>query len=69
MDYNRILLLYGQERLLDRLCRSAYRDRFILKGGLLLYGAYAQLARPTKDMDLTAVRINNQAAAIVAIIR
>jgi len=36
MDYNAILLLYMQERFLYRLSQSVYRDRFILKGGLLL---------------------------------
>jgi hypothetical protein len=60
MDFNRILLLYGQERFLDRLCCSPYRNRFVLKGGLLLYSAYLQLARPTKDLDLASVDIKNR---------
>jgi hypothetical protein len=31
-----LLILYGLERFLYRLAHSAYRDQFVLKGGLLL---------------------------------
>ena len=50
IDFNRILLLYTQERFLFRLTHSKYKDNFILKGGIFLYGVYQQKARPTKDM-------------------
>lgn len=33
-DFNAILNLYYQERLLARLAASHYRERFLLKGGL-----------------------------------
>jgi predicted nucleotidyltransferase component of viral defense system len=35
-----VLLRYVQERFLYRLSVSKHADRFVLKGGLLLYGAY-----------------------------
>jgi hypothetical protein len=57
-DYNRLLVLWAQERLLARLAVSAQRDKFILKGGLLLYSRYGNRARPTQDMDWLGRRIS-----------
>ncbi len=51
IDFNRILLLYAQERFLYRLISSKYHDNFILKGGVLFYGVHQLKARPTKDID------------------
>ncbi|MGB4598354.1 MAG: hypothetical protein WBI04_00070 [Trichlorobacter sp.] len=34
-DFNLMLTRYGLERFLYRLCRSAYSDRFVLKGAML----------------------------------
>ena len=50
--FDEILVLYGLERFLFRLSQSAYKDQFILKGGLLIYGMALSEARPTKDIDL-----------------
>ena len=50
---------YMQERLLYRLSISNYRERFILKGGALLYAHDRFEARPTLDIDFMATRINN----------
>ena len=36
LDFNTLLKRYLQERFLYRLSKSAYKDNFILKGGLLL---------------------------------
>ena len=35
INFNQILLLYMQERLLYRLSISKYKDKFFLKGGVL----------------------------------
>lgn len=47
--------LYVLECFLDRLARSPYADRFVLKGGVLL-AAY-EMRRPTRDVDLRADRL------------
>ncbi|MCD4664332.1 MAG: nucleotidyl transferase AbiEii/AbiGii toxin family protein [Bacteroidales bacterium] len=60
LDFNRMLLLYIQERFLYRLSKSIYKDRFILKGGILFYGAHKEQARSTKDIDLLARNIPNK---------
>ena len=60
VDFNRILLLYVQERILYRISLSRYHDNFILKGGLLFYGTHGQMARPTKDMDFWIKHKSNQ---------
>ena len=51
-DFNRVLLLYMQERFMARLAESEYQDHFILKGGVYLYLRYGSQARPTVDLDL-----------------
>lgn len=40
-----------QERLLYRLSQSRYFEKFIIKGGLLLFGIELELGRPTRDID------------------
>jgi predicted nucleotidyltransferase component of viral defense system len=56
------LKLYALEGFLLRLGQSDHRDRFVLKGGVLL-AAY-QLRRPTADIDLAALRTTNDAESI-----
>lgn len=51
--------LYTLEGMLARIEASDYADDFVLKGGVLL-AAFA-LRRPTKDIDLEATRIANDA--------
>lgn len=64
IQYQQLLTRYFQERLLFRLSISDYRNRFILKGGALLY-AYEQFAaRPTLDIDFMGTRINNDKESI-----
>lgn len=58
-----------QERLLYRLSVSNYRERFILKGGALLYAHERFEARPTLDIDFTATHINNDNENIKRIIK
>jgi len=56
--YQLLSIRYIQERLLYRLSRSRFCDRFCLKGGALLY-AYEQFnARPTMDIDFLGSNIN-----------
>ncbi len=57
--YNTISLLYMQERLLYRLSISEYKERFILKGGLLLFSINEFKGRPTRDIDFLAEDISN----------
>ena len=52
-----LLVRYVLERWLYRASISAYRDRFILKGGLLLAALDAR--RPTRDGDLLAQMDND----------
>jgi len=60
IDFNRILLLYFQQCFLARLAQSQYRDKFILKGGILFYGIHQMNARPTKDMDFLGLGMVNR---------
>jgi len=62
-----LLLTYVLERFLFRLSRSAYRDRLVLKGGMLL--AVLGSRRPTGDVDLLARAIDNDVDAIADVVR
>jgi hypothetical protein len=50
-----VLTHYVIERLLYRLSQTEHRDRFILKGAVLLSKWFDDPVRPTKDLDLLAV--------------
>jgi hypothetical protein len=50
--FNEILQYYAMERFLYRLARSEHREKFILKGALMLIVWKAPLSRPTMDIDL-----------------
>ena len=58
-DYNAILRLYFQERFLYRLSISAYKQKLILKGALLLMMKDISKFRPTKDVDFLGKEITN----------
>lgn len=51
-DYNLLLIRFGVERLLYRLCRSEYGDDFVLKGAMLFAAWTGNVHRPTRDLDL-----------------
>jgi len=51
-DFHVLLTHYALERLLYRLGRSHYRDRFMLKGALLFKVWYDQPVRSSMDADL-----------------
>lgn len=50
--YAELLELYAVERFLYRLARSPLRERFVLKGALLLRHWLGADTRPTRDIDL-----------------
>jgi predicted nucleotidyltransferase component of viral defense system len=62
-----LLTLYVLERFLYRLSVSAYSDRLVLKGGMLL-SAFGQ-RRPTRDIDLLAKTTSNEPAAVATLVR
>ena len=51
-DFNLILTRYTVERLLYRLTRSTYAEKFILKGAMLMAVWMGRSHRPTRDLDL-----------------
>ena len=52
VEHQLTLARFGGERLLFRLSKSEFADRFILKGAALLLMWLAEPIRPTKDVDL-----------------
>lgn len=58
---------YLLERFLYRLSISRYRDRFVLKGGLLL--TVLGVRRPTRDADVLARNIASDNEALLAVVR
>jgi hypothetical protein len=67
LSYQMLIIRYAHERLLYRLSRSAYRERFYLKGGVLLYAFDRDNARPTVDIDFSGNRIRNDKAQIKSV--
>jgi predicted nucleotidyltransferase component of viral defense system len=52
VEHQLTLARFGGERLLYRLSKSEFADRFILKGATLLLLWLGEPIRPTKDVDL-----------------
>lgn len=63
--YQQLVVRFFHERLLYRLSKSIYRERFILKGGTLLYAYEKITPRPTLDIDFMGHRIDNDRANIL----
>ena len=59
-DHNAVLLQYFQECFLRRLSISSYKDKLVLKGGLLFWVYHASSFRPTKDIDLLGLTASDQ---------
>ena len=51
-QFQRLLRRFAIERFLYRLGLSSDRERFVLKGAMLLVLFGGKVARPTKDLDL-----------------
>jgi len=66
--FNEMLQYYAMERFLYRLSKSAFSDKFILKGALMLMVWRAPVSRPTRDMDFLG-RIDNDIGAIAEAVR
>jgi hypothetical protein len=66
--FQELLEHFGMERLLFRLSQSAYVDRFVLKGALMLRAWDAPAARPTRDIDLLG-HVHNSLENIASIVR
>ena len=49
---------YMMERFLERISLSSYRDKFILKGGMLVAAVVGLDARSTMDLDATVKGAN-----------
>ena len=62
-----LLQLYVLEAFLSRLAASALRDRFVLKGGVLL--AAFDERRPTRDVDLAGLNLANDAETVLELVR
>jgi Nucleotidyl transferase AbiEii toxin, Type IV TA system len=59
-----LLVLYVLERFLARLAASEHREKFVLKGGMLLAALNAR--RPTVDADLLATHLSNDTHEVLA---
>ena len=66
-SFAELLQYYGMERFLYRLSKSQYLDKFILKGGLLIYGWNIPLRRPTRDIDFRGYLDNSEQTILHAI--
>ncbi len=55
-DLQYVLMRYAVERLLYRLANSPHRDHFIVKGAMLFLVWTGEVYRPTKDLDLLALK-------------
>mgnify|MGYP002857576299 FL=1 len=63
-----IFTVYVLERTLYRISISEYRDKFTLKGGILLYGLFTEdFTRATTDIDLLGAKISNEAENMKAV--
>ncbi len=63
--FNEALRYYGLERTVYRISASEYANRFVLKGGILLYAMFnRRYERATTDIDLLAEKITNSAEEV-----
>ena len=65
--FNEIVQYYAIERWLYRLAKSDYRERFVLKGALMLLVWKTSVTRPTRDIDFLA-RASNDLESIRGLI-
>jgi len=63
-----LLQYFAMERFLYRLSESPHRDRFLLKGAMMLVAWRAPTTRPTMDIDLLG-RGRNHTADLEATVR
>jgi hypothetical protein len=63
LDFQQAIQYYAMERFLFRLSQSAWAERFIVKGAMMLRVWDAAVARPTRDIDFLG-RIENAPGAV-----
>jgi len=68
LDFQQAIQYYAMERFLFRLSHSAWSERFIVKGAVMLRVWDAAVARPTRDIDFLG-RIENTPEAVRATVR
>jgi predicted nucleotidyltransferase component of viral defense system len=56
--FNEVLQYYVMERFLYRLSQSSHKERFILKGALMLRAWQSSALRPTMDIDMLGITSN-----------
>lgn len=64
-----VLQMFMFERILERLANSAYKNNFILKGGLLISSMIGISERTTMDMDTTVRGMQMEEEEIVSAIK
>ncbi len=57
--FNELLQYYAMERFLYRLSKSKHKDKFILKGAMMLRVWDVSMTRPTKDIDFLGITSND----------
>lgn len=63
-----VFTVYVLERTLYRISVSNYREKFTIKGGILLYGLFKEdFTRATMDIDLLGAKISNEAENMKAV--
>lgn len=69
IDFQSVITRYFHERLLYRISISEYNDHFVLKGGNLMYAIYGLDSRPTTDIDLEGLKVNNLSGELDSIFK
>ena len=57
--FDELLQYYAMERFLYRLSKSEHKDKFILKGAMMLRVWDVSMTRPTKDIDFLGITSND----------
>ena len=64
-----VFTIYILERVLFRLSTSKYKEMFVLKGGILLYGLFeGDFSRATTDIDLLGRSISNDSEMLKSVL-
>lgn len=63
-DPRALFRIYMMERFLDRVSRSTYQDRFVLKGGMLISYLVGVNLRTTMDIDTTMYNLPLSASGV-----
>ena len=67
-SFDQVLQYFAIERFLYRLSKTAWSERFIIKGATMLRAWGGSLGRPTRDIDFLG-RVDNSPEAILGVVR